>query len=368
MKHILSVLPYMELGGTERQAFSLMQNLRQSYHISLLAPDGSGSRPFREANFSYDEFPRLESHLFGGLRQFRAAITAINRRKSIDLIHVHAAHELSLLAKFCLPKVPIVFTVHGYHGKQSQIGYFLAARLSNWCVDRVIVLCQSDWLNLVRFGLKSAKIRTIYNGVAKPEVDGKLSQELRERFHLDPNHQIILGTVARLTEAKGLSYLIQAVARLVNLYPQIKLVIIGEGELKADLQQLVAELNITDKTIFTGYLHRPQDLMSVFDIFVLPSLQEAMPLAILEAMALGKPVIGTKVGGIPEQIVDGETGYLVPAKDIAALVDCLHRLIVNPELADSFGRRGYARYQEKFALSRSIEQTVDTYTEILAQS
>jgi L-malate glycosyltransferase len=366
MKHILYVLPYMNLGGTERQAFSLMKNLLDRYHISLLAPSGLGDRPFREAGFPYYEFPRLEQNLLGGLARFRAAILEIHQQRPIDLIHIHAAHELTMLAKLVLPKVPVIFTVHGYHGRQSAIGYLLAALFGNLFAEQVIAVSESELHILVADRLQNRKASLVYNGVAEPQIDPQRATHLAQKFACDRPDSITIGTAARLSEAKGLKYLIAAMAQLVEQYPKIRLVIAGDGELKDSLQKMVDGLGIANHVVFAGYVQNVQDLMYSFDIFVLPSLQEALPLACVEAMSLRKAIVGTNVGGIPEQILDGETGFVVPAKDSAALADRLHRLISNPDLMARFAQKSYERYQEKFTVQTMLNHTTRIYEGVLA--
>lgn len=366
MKHILYVLPYMNLGGTERQAFSLMKNLIDRYHISLLAPDGLGDRPFRQAGFPYYEFPRLEQNWVGGLVRFRSALLEIHRQRPIDLIHIHAAHELALLTKLVLPKVPVVFTVHGYHGGQSAIGYFLAGLFGNLFAEQVIAVSESELNMLVSNGLQKHKANLVYNGVAEPQIDRQRAKDLAQQFNCDRPEQITIGTAARLSEAKGLEYLIAAMAQLVKKHPKIRLVIAGDGELKDSLQQMVKDLGIDDYVVFAGYVQNVQDLMYSFDIFVLPALQEPFGLVCTEAMSMHKAIVGTNVGGIPEQIVDGETGFVVPAKDVTALTDRIHQLISNPDLMIRFAQKSYERYQEKFMVQTMLHRTTSIYESVLS--
>jgi L-malate glycosyltransferase len=364
MKHILYVLPYMNLGGTEKQAFSLMNNLQQRYHVSLLAPDGLGAKPFRDAGFSYYEFPRLEQNLVGGLRDFRRSLLAIHQQRPIDAIHVHGAHELILLTKLFLPRVPVIFTVHGYHGSQSQVSYRLAAVFCNLLASQVIVVSRSELTMLGAHQLKVNKTTLVYNGVAKIQPNLARIDELAEQLTISLTDEIILVTAARLSTAKGLRYLILAIAQLIDRHPKIKLVIAGEGELETELRQLVTDLGISKHVVFAGYVTDLSNLLSLMQIFVLPSLQEPFGLVCAEAMSMGKPVIGTNVGGIPEQVVDGLTGLIVPPGDSEALANGISSLITDPTLSATFGQRGYERYQEKFALSEMLRNTVNVYEKV----
>jgi L-malate glycosyltransferase len=367
MKHLLYVLPYMNLGGTEKQAFSLMNNLQQQYHISLLAPDGPGAEPFRQVGFPYAEFPRLEQNFLVGISQFRRSLLAVHRQKPIDIIHVHGAHELILLVRLFLPRVPVIFTVHGYHGRQSHVGYRLAAVFCNWFANWVIAVSQSELQLLAAHHLKVKKTTLIYNGVVENKPDIARIAQLAEQFAINSTTHITIGTAARLSEAKGLRYLIMAVAQLIDRHPEIKLIIAGEGELEAELRQLVLDLKVSQHVVFAGYVADLQNLLYLMKIFVLPSIQEPFGLVCAEAMSLGKPIVGTNVGGIPEQVVHGVTGFIVPPGDPMALANSIDRLLTNPSLLASCGQKGYERYQEKFALAGMLHDTVDVYKKVLLE-
>jgi glycosyltransferase involved in cell wall biosynthesis len=362
MKHLLYILPYLNLGGTEKQALSLIRHFKNNYHISLLAPDGNGAEPFKLENINYLSFINLEKNIWQGLREFQAGITAINSDRPIDLIHIHAGHELMLLAKLFLPRnIPVVFTVHGYHGEGTMISYRLAGLFSNWVANQVIAVCAAEAQILRDVGLNSAKLNLIYNGVPQPHIISEKSQEYIRKYHLDPDTQIIIGTAARLNPAKGLTYLLQSFSQLIKQHPNLVLIIAGTGELEQELKQQTQDLNIANQVIFAGYVDDLPNLLELFDIFVLPSLQEACSLACAEAMTQKKAVIGSDVGGISEQIIDGQTGFIVPPKDVNRLTEKLQILIENPELRTQFAESGYLRYQENFNLEKMLEKTAQVY-------
>ncbi|NJR32515.1 MAG: glycosyltransferase family 4 protein [Chamaesiphon sp. CSU_1_12] len=218
---------------------------------------------------------------------------------------------------------------------------------------------------LVKFGMNPAKLEMIYNGVPTPILDRSKVTSLAKRFNLDPATQTIIGTAARLSEAKGLTYLLQAFARVAQGKPNLLLVIAGVGELEQPLKQQSQELGIADRTIFAGYIDDLPELMSLFDFFVLPSLQEACSLACAEAMAQQKATIGTTIGGIVEQIADGKTGFLIPPKDIDTLAEKMQYLLDRPKLVEEFARNGRQRYEEYFALDRMLIQTENLYSQLL---
>ena len=365
MKHLVYILPYLNQGGTERQALSLIRAYQHRYRVTLLAPTGKGLPPFLEQQLTYCEFTAWERNFFKGLRELIDGIKAAQKHQSIDLIHVHGAHELMIPVRLLFPNLPIVFTVHGYHGASADVSYRLACLFANLWATRVISVCQTEYDLLVKFGMNPAKIEMIYNGVPTPTLDRSVAASLAHQFQLDPTIQTIIGTAARLSEAKGLTYLLQAFARVATDKPNLRLVIPGVGELEQQLKQQAQDLEIADRTIFAGYVNDLSELMSLFNFFILPSLQEACSLACAEAMAQQKAVIGTTVGGIVEQVVNNKTGFLIPPQDINTLAEKIQFLLNRPELVNEFGHNGHKRYEELFALDRMLTQTEYLYSKLL---
>jgi L-malate glycosyltransferase len=365
MKHLVYILPYLNQGGTEKQALSLVTEFQHRHLITVLAPTGKGLPPFLEQQLTYHEFTAWERNFFKGLRELVAGIKAAQKRQPIDLIHVHGAHELMMPVRLLFPNLPIIFTVHGYHGSSSEVSYRLACLFANWWATRVITVCQAEFDILVKFGMNPAKLQLIYNGVMTPTIDPIQVTALANQFQLDPSTQTIIGTVARLSAAKGLTYLLQAFARVAQAKPNLRLVIAGVGDLEQQLKQQSQDLGIADRTIFAGYVNNISQLIELFDFFVLPSLQEACSLACAEAMSQQKAVIGTTIGGIVEQVADGETGFLIPPQDVDSLTEKLQCLIDQPELVDKFAHNGRQRYEEYFALDRMLIHTENLYAQLL---
>ncbi|MCY7332417.1 MAG: glycosyltransferase family 4 protein [Pseudanabaena sp. CAN_BIN31] len=358
-KHILFILPYLNQGGTEKQALSLIEGLGDRYKISLLAPDGKGAPQFRKLPITQREFTRWDFNFFKGLPELIAGIREIHKEQAIDLVHVHGAHELMLPVRFALGKVPVVFTVHGYHGDSANFSYQMSCWFSNWFANQVISVCEAEYNLLKGFGLNTQKLNLIYNGVKEPVLNVDKSIELAKRFNLDPDTQIILGTAARLNEAKGLTYLLQAFAKLPERY--LRLVIAGNGDLEVSLKQESEDLGISDRVIFTGYLNDLPSLIRLFDIFVLPSLQEPFGLVCAEAMSQSKPTVVTRVGGLAEQVIDNQTGFIVNPRDPDDLAVKLQELINDRELRDRFSKNGYERYQQMFSSEIMLEKTAELY-------
>jgi glycosyltransferase involved in cell wall biosynthesis len=150
-----------------------------------------------------------------------------------------------------------------------------------------------------------------------------------------------VGTVARLSSVKGHEYLLQAARWVIAKSPHTKFLIVGDGPCRPELEKLARELQIDSHVVFTGIRTDIPEILTSIDLFVLPSaIREGLSLAIAEAMAAGKPTIGTRIGGIPEIIRDGETGFIVPPKNSDAIAEKILYFLYHPEIAQNFGKAG----------------------------
>lgn len=204
------------------------------------------------------------------------------------------------------------------------------------------------------------KIKTIYYGIPPVTLTEKPINQasLRQELGLSPTSTVI-SMVARLSPEKGHKILLEAVAQLrPHLTRQIEVLVIGTGPLLNDLKNYARDLKLEQVVKFTGRLdnQRVRQVLPICDIVTLPSEIEGLPYAITEAMSLSKPVVASRVGGIPEQIIDGETGLLIPPRDPQALAQALGRLIENSELACQMGRQAYHRYQTHFTFERMLQE------------
>jgi colanic acid/amylovoran biosynthesis glycosyltransferase len=194
-----------------------------------------------------------------------------------------------------------------------------------------------------------------------------------KKRNIHAGEEIRLLSVARLVEVKGLQYAITALAKLKNRYPTLRYSIIGDGPLRNDLAGLTKKLGLDDNIKFLGVkpFHEVLQFYSQAHVFILPSIigqdgaQEAQGLSLIEAQASGLPVLSTRVGGIPESVVDGETGFLVPPEDSQALADKLEVLLRNPQLYSQMGQNGRGHVEKNFNNELLNKLLVDTYAILL---
>jgi glycosyltransferase involved in cell wall biosynthesis len=177
--------------------------------------------------------------------------------------------------------------------------------------------------------------------------------------------EIVCISVGRLVPVKGLSDLLSAFAIAHNQNPELRLLLVGDGELRQDLEREVQELKIGDVVQLVGWREDIPELLDVADLFVLTSHNEGLGLVLVEAMVKKLPVVATAVGGVPEVVIDGVTGSLVPAGDSVAIASAIARFAENGEMRASMGQRGYERANEFFTIDKTVQYTEDLYKTLL---
>jgi glycosyltransferase involved in cell wall biosynthesis len=196
------------------------------------------------------------------------------------------------------------------------------------------------------------------NGIrALPAGDGGA---VRAELGIDPGDPVI-GTVCILRTEKALDVLVRATALLVKDFPRLRVLIVGEGEERARVQALVEQLGLQENVILTGARTDVPSVLAALDVAVLSSDYEGIPLSLLEFMDAGKPIVATKVGGVPEVVEDGVHGLLVPPRDESALADAVGRLLLDTELASRLGAQARERCRTEFSLDRTVERLQELY-------
>jgi len=211
------------------------------------------------------------------------------------------------------------------------------------------------------------RLVTIHNGVNLEDyqIDGDITAK-KKGLGLETSASVI-GAIGRLDRVKGAEYLLRAAAKVIFKTPDAAFLIVGDGSQREALEQLARSLGISHRVVFTGQRDDVPELLAVMDVLVLPSLYEGLPNAVLEAMAAGKPVIATPVGGTPEVVEDGITGLLVPPRDPEALAEAILALLQDRERAEAMGRAGRARVEKYFSVERMIAETEALYEELIEE-
>ncbi len=203
--------------------------------------------------------------------------------------------------------------------------------------------------------------RVIYAGVTVPPGDPPA-------LPCRAAAEIILGTAGRLVELKGIEYLLSAASALRREFPGLRVEIAGSGPHRQKLEEGVAHCGLKGHVEFLGWINDLNSVLPRWDVFVMPSLEEGFPIAALDAMAAGLPVVASSVGGVPELIQDGITGWFVPPGDVDALASRLRLLLSNPQMRHSMGAAGYTRVRDHFSAAQMTEGFTQLYDELLNET
>jgi len=358
---IVHLLPGFGLGGVENVLLSICNNFdRQKYDLTLVyfadqeelldAVEATGVKVIKIQSKKVISFSTIR-HLIQILKD-----------ESADLIHTHLmdANLLGFLStKFV--NIPQVISLHTYPYPKG-IKYRLRYKFMSFWAGKII--CVSNIVKnymVEKVGVSEKKATVVYNGIDIQKFDIQLSDnqraDVRQEFRIPDGH-FIIGNVARMIERKGQMYLIQAFHELLKVHPNTTLLIIGDGDYRKDLEQEAKNLNIADKIIFTGSRYDIPELLSIMDIFVFPTYNEAMGITICEAMAARKAIISSIDSAIVELIDNGKDGLLVKPKDSHALFEVILSLCNNPEkrVALAAAAREKANLFSEQSMAEGIEE------------
>ena len=370
---ILYIIGTLDLGGAERQLVALAKGLDRSRFLPLvfcLTATGPLAADLEEAG--------IEAKCFGlrGLKVWRNPIRIARyllalftdlKKEEPEIVHGLLFHAY-ILGTFAakIARVPIVITSRRSlgHFKAGKPHSLLAERLVNRMTDLIIANSEAVKQDVVRQEkVEPSKVRVVYNGIDPSLYDVPADPALRASLGI-PEEAKVVGVIANLIHYKGHCFLLQAWQTVKQKIPGARLLLIGDGPLRGELEALVKELHLEEEVLFLGSRQDIPQLLALMDVAVLPSLEEGFPNAVLEAMAAGKPVVATNVGGVPEAIIHEETGFLVPPKDPKALADAIIRVLSDPELAMNMGKAGRDRVIREFSLDRMVRSIEQVYEEL----
>ena len=344
--------------GGQQQVLLTVQGLRALGHRAVLVahPGGELFRRMSEGHDLIGLALRNEVDLASAWRLWR-----IVRQLRPQVVHAHDPRGVAAAA------LALSF------GAPTPRPLFVAARrvdfrlkrnsFSRWKyrqVDCLIAASRAIEDLLVEEGVARDRVVTVHEGIDPDRVLVAPPANIHAEFWL-PAHAPIVGNVAALVPHRGQRYLIDAAVLVLRTVPDARFVILGEGELGAHLEHQIREHRLEKHVILAGF--RP-DVMSFhrsFDLFVLSSVTEGLGTSLLDAMAASKAIVATRTGGIPEVVVDGETGLLVPPRDATSLAAAIVRLLRDHRLRREMGDRGLARVRSRFNATRMVEETLGVY-------
>lgn len=300
-------------------------------------------------------------------------LTRFLRDHEIDLVHTHRYKD-SVLGTIAAKLAGVPYVVRTVHGLREPMTGWKRLKFRVYeALDRMTLLCFADLViavsrrmadTLRASGYRPTSVTHIHNGVDLASIaPARTADAVRRGLGLDPRAPVI-GTAGRLSPVKGHASLLRAARRVLDRRPDAKFLIVGGGPLQAALIDQASRLGIAGACVFTGARHDAHELVAAMDLFVLPSLAEGIPMALLEAMALGKPVVATAVGGVPEIIEDGVNGTLVAPGDEQALAEaCLHAM-TDREWSSTAGVRGRRLVEERFSHEGSGRALLAAYRSV----
>ncbi|UFS69115.1 glycosyltransferase [Geomonas sp. RF6] len=367
MIKVLHLLESFVTGGAENVVFELCRGLHQASFDSTVIAIRDGDMFERFSGVAnVDVVPKRKGPDPTLLFRLRDRIRVLN----VDVVHV--VNGLTVVnygvTAARLAGIPVVASVHGAsHLMQTGFAPTVWRRMLKAADMRVAV--SDDIRKRLKMCLGSdVPVQLVYNAI--DELSTVPDPEFRTACFGEwgiPEDATVAVCVANLREVKGHKFLIQAVSRVVRTVSSFHLLLIGTGPLEASIREAAYGLGVESHIHFAGLRKDVPACLQLCDIFVLPSISEGTPLCLLEAMRAALPVVASRVGGIPEIVVDGVTGNLVPPEDPTVLATSILHLIQRPELSKRYGEQGRARLRNAFTLPLFLNRYAKLFEEVSAK-
>ena len=359
------------LYGAEKVLLQLMhEQVKMGTYPCLcsIGEKGVPEKPLEKKASDYG-FEVIKFRMRNGLNLLGAwSLIQLAQNRNFEVIHSHGYKGDILLG--CIPKslrrIPLVATLHGWTSTEwlSKLAiYEWLDRKSLRFLDAVVLVNKAMISRLNGRFSDLNRLRVIDNGLplahnyTVEHLDGDIMDYCSQGF--------IVGSVGRLSVEKGYTFLLDAIRKLLSIGLNVRLVIIGEGQERGALEKQVTSQNLAGHVLFPGYREDAGDYIPLFDVFVLSSLTEGLPITLLEAMRAGKPVIAPAVGGIPDVLKDGCSGILVPAKNGTALADALQKLYYDQGLRNSLAENAKITFVDKYSSQRMAEEYKGVYESVI---
>ena len=352
--NILHISRTMDIGGAERIVYQLSSDLKDEFDsVHVASTGGLWESELAAQGIQHHKILDIDSKNPLTVLKLLTSIRQIIKKNEITIVHTHhrmAAFYIRLL-KLVHPKLIHVYTAHNvFKDKLPLYGFALKNAKSVAVGEAVNKNLKED------VGITDSRV--IYNGVVLKETDDQVDEIISYGG-------IKLGCIARLSEQKGLTYLLDAMSLLT--IKDIRLFIVGEGELREELENKVKELDLQDSVIFLGYRKDIVECINSFDFCVLPSVFEGFGLVAIEAFMNSKTLVATDIPGLNE-VVTNKNGVLVPAKDPAALASAIDKLATDATLRQELASQAKKDYENKFSYPLFLENYRELYRELKGES
>jgi glycosyltransferase involved in cell wall biosynthesis len=351
--------------GGQNQVLLTVNGLRAIGHRAALVahPDGELRRRAAEGLDLIPIAPRTEMDLSAAWKLARVV-----KRLKPDVIHAHDPHGIAMAS--------LALSLGAASATEGRAPALIASRrvdfhlkgnsLSRWKhrqVDCFIAASDAIRKILLADGVADDRAVTVHEGIDVDHVAASPRVNVHEAFWL-PHQAPLVGNVAALVPHKGQRHLIEAAHLVVQQVPDARFVILGEGELREQLERHVRDHHLEKHVLLPGFRTDVLGCIKGFDVFAMSSVTEGLGTSLLDAMACAKPIVATTAGGIPEVVVDGDTGMLSPPRDHAAMAHAIVRLLTDAPLRTAMGQRGLARVRERFTVERMVAETASVYARV----
>lgn len=289
-------------------------------------------------------------------------------RRSIDVVHAHRAHAHSLgLAAAAVTRRPFVISRRVAHRPKDNLGSRI--KYTSRAVTRIVAVSSAVKDVLVDYGADPAKIEVVYDGVDTSVYRAGLDRGRVRREFAVPDGAPLVGKVANFYPGwKGHDTFLAAARLVLEVLPDARFVLVGKSTDSDTMRSWVAQAGLSERVILAGYRTDIPEVLAALDVLAnCPRSREGLSVAILEALAAGRPVVATRVGGIPEIVRDGETGLLVPPEDSEAFAGAIVRMLSDPVLASRLGSNGAKLVREHFTFDNMVEGNERVYREVLLE-
>lgn len=360
-------------GGGKKVFFSLIQGLDKEIFQPVVCCSKEGLYSDLLANAGILVRPLNMDNRYNLWNVFRLA--RIMKEESVTIVHSQGGGRSNFFALLAakLAKVPIkIVTVATLVERWEDTSF--SRRSVYKAVDRMIekfadkFICVSEELRqaLMRgHGMTSQQVVTVHNGInISSHQCNRDREEILSELNL-PKDKIIISLLGRLVWMKGIDFFLEAAHELCKSHQDVHFLIVGDGPLRNELEQQMQQLGLSEVCTFTGFQKDIPAILKIIDILAIPSHSEGLPMVILEAMACKVPVVGTTIGGIPEMIEDGTTGFLIPPSNSAALAEKLSPLIKDETLRKDMGEAAKQRVEDFFSESKMIRETEQVYLDLM---
>jgi len=350
-------------GGQEIRVLSEMVGIRSRGYEVILAAPYEATIYSRAKDAGIEVFPvRMDKP---GFIMGAYELTRVIRRIRVSIITTHSSRDSwmgSIAGRLTGIKV-----IRARHISSSLRADPLTRLVYGPLCDCVVTTGEFIKGQLMSgLGLPADKIFSVPTGVDVAKFDSADGSEVRSELNIAPD-EVVIGSAAVLRSWKGHDYMVKAMPEILAEFPKARLVIAGEGPRRQKIEALTDKLGISDRVTLTGYRDDIQRVIKAFDIAVMASYaSEGIPQFALQAMTARKPVVGTEIGGIPEVVIDGVTGFVVPPRDSAAIAGAVKRLAHDPELSARMGLAGRDMVMDRFTFDRMLDRLERIYKRILS--